>query len=94
MDIASELFLIGVLFFISVFLLLLSQFLRSISNSMRNHRDSTATIYQIFHDDIAKPAQRLVTTVERLELHKPERFSDEQWVRLKEDLKKDRSSIT
>lgn len=61
---------------------------------MRNHRDSTATIYRLFHDDIAKPAQNLVTTAERLELHKPERFSDEQWLRLTEDLKKDRDRLT
>jgi len=90
----SEPFLILALFLISFFLLLLSQFLRSISKSIRNHRDSTAIIYRLFHDDIAKPAQNLVTTAERLELHKPERFSDVQWLRLKEDLKKDRDRLT
>jgi len=94
MGITSEILLILILFFLSFFLLLLSQFLRSISKAIRNHRDSTATIYQLFHDDIAKPAQNLVTTAERLELHKPERFSEEQWERLKKDFKKDRDRLT
>jgi len=94
MQITSEIFLIVLLLVLSFFILILSQFLRSIAKSMRDHRDSTATIYRLFHDDIAKPAQNLVTTAERLELHKPERFSDEQWGRLKEDLKKDRDRLT
>lgn len=94
MDITSKPFLIVMLFSISFALLLLSQFLRSISKLFRNHRDSTATIYQLFHDDIAKPAQSLVTTAERLELHKPERFSEEQWVHLKKDFKRDRDRLT
>ncbi len=94
MDITSKPFLLAMLFVGSFIFLLLSVFLRSIAKSFRNHRDSTATIYRLFHDDIAKPAQNLVTTSERLELHKPERFSDEQWVRLKDDLKSDRDRLT
>lgn len=94
MDITSKPFLIVMLFLISIILLLLSLFLRSISKSFRNHRDSTATIYQLFHDDIAKPAQNLVTTAERLELHKPERFTEEQWDRLRKDFKRDRDRLT
>jgi len=94
MDITSKPFLIIMLFFNSFFLLLLSLFLRSISKSFRNHRDSTATIYQLFHDDIAKPAQNLITTAERLELHKPERFSEAQWERIKREFKKDRDRLT
>ncbi len=94
MDITSKPFLIALLFLLSFVFLLLSLFLRSISKSFRNSRDSTATIYQLFHDDIAKPAQNLVVTAERLELHKPERFSDEQWGRLKENLKSDRDRLT
>jgi len=94
MDITSKPFLISMLFFSSFFLLLLAFFLRSISKSFRNHRDSTATIYQLFHDDIAKPAQNLITTAERLELHKPERFSEAQWARIKNEFKKDRDRLT
>jgi len=94
MDITSKPFLIVMLFVASFILLLLSLLLRSISKSFRNHRDSTATIYQLFHDDIAKPAQNLVTTAERLELHKPERFSEDQWARLRSDFKEDRDRLT